>query len=68
MGDLNKAIEKLAMDMKRTNPDFASEYPDVWAEWDRVFVSLEKLRKAKESEVHTAKEGNKKKLSLLSLV
>ena len=49
MGDLNKAIEKLAMDMERTHPDFASKYPDVWAEWDRVFVSLEKLRKAKES-------------------
>ena len=51
--DLNQAIEKLAIDMERTNPNFASDYPDVEAENDRVYTSLEKLRrKAKASEVH----------------
>ena len=51
MGNLNKAIEELAMDMERTNPNFASDYPDVEAENDRIFESLVKLRKAKASEV-----------------
>ena len=52
MGDLEQAIEKLWLDMKRTNPNFASDYPDVEAENDRVYISLEKLRrKAKASEV-----------------
>ena len=68
MGELIKAIEKLAMDMERTNPDFESEYPDVWEECDRVFVSLEKLRKAKESEAHTASDGNKKEEEVDSTV
>ena len=68
MGELIKAIEKLAMDMERINPDFESEYPDVWEECDRVFVSLEKLRKAKESEVHTASDGNKREEEVDSTV
>ena len=38
--EINEAIEKLAEDMERTKPDFASEYPDVWAEWERTFISL----------------------------
>ena len=50
MVDLNQAIEKLAMDMERTNPNFASDYPDVEAENDRIYESLEKLRKAKATE------------------
>ena len=48
MGDLEQAIEKLAMDMERTNPNLASDYPDVETENDRIFESLVKLRKAKE--------------------
>ena len=60
LDEANAAIRKLARDMKRTKPDFASEYPDVETERDRVFVSLLKLRRAKESEVKTAKDGNKK--------
>ena len=51
MGDLDQAIEKLWLDMKRTNPNFASDYPDVEAENDRIFDSLVKLRKAKASEL-----------------
>ena len=68
MGDLNEAIRKLARDMKRTKSDFASEYPDVGAERDRIFVSLVKLRKAKESEVYTATDGNKKEEEIDSTV
>ena len=66
LGDLNEAIRKLARDMKRTKPDFAYEYPDVAAERDRIFVSLLKLRKAKESEVHT--DCNKKEEEIGSTV
>ena len=54
MVDLNQAIEKLAMDMERTNPNFASDYPDVEVENDRIFDSLVELRKAKELEVRPA--------------
>ena len=67
MGDLNEAIRKLARDMKRTKPDFAYEYPDVGAERDRIFVSLLKLRKAKESEVHTETDCNKKEEEMTPL-
>ena len=60
LDEANEAIRKLARDMKRTKPDFASEYPDVEAERDRIFVSLAKLTQAKESEVHTVTDDNKK--------
>ena len=40
MDEINKAIRKLAIDMKRTKPAFASDYPHVGAEKDRVFISL----------------------------
>ena len=46
--------------MERTNPDFESEYPDVWTEWVRIFTSLIKLRRAKEKEVRTATDLIKK--------
>ena len=59
--EINEAIEKLAEDMERTKPDCASEYPDVGAERDKVFVSLVKLRLAEEKEDHTAADRNKKK-------
>ena len=51
MDALNKAVRKLAIDMKRLKPDFASDYPNVGQERDRIFISLMKLRKAKENEV-----------------
>ena len=40
LDEINEAIEKLAKDMERTKPDFASEYPNVDAENGRVFISL----------------------------
>ena len=61
LGEINKAIEELAKDMERSKPDFASEYPDVLAEWERTFISLTKLRIAKEKEIHTATDYNEKK-------
>ena len=54
LGEINKAMDKLAKDMERTKPDFESEYPIIDAERGRVFISLLRLRKAKEKEVHTA--------------
>ena len=68
MDELNKAIRKLAIDMKRTKPAFASDYPHVGAEKDRIFISLIKLRKAKESEVHTAADLNTKEEEIDSTV
>ena len=68
MDEINKAIRKLAIDMKRTKPAFASDYPHVGAEKDRVFISLMKLRKAKESEVHTAADVNTKEEEIDSTV
>ena len=67
--EINEAIEKLAEDMERTKPDLAFEYPDVEAERGRVFIPLLKLRIAKEKEVRTAADYNKKedKLTPLSL-
>ena len=61
LGEINEAIEKLAKDMKRTRPNFAvRRYPDVWDDWQRTFISLVELRKAKESEVRTATDRDEK--------
>ena len=68
LGEINKAIEKLWEDMERTNPYFESEYPDVWTEWSRIFFSLLKLRVAKEKEVRTAADLNKKEEQIDSTV
>ena len=62
LGELpDKTLRKLgAKDMKRTKPDFASEYPDIGAERDSVYISLVRLRKAKEKEGRTATDRNEK--------
>ena len=54
--------------MKRTKSDFASVYPNVEKERDRVYISLMKLRKAKETEVHTVTDGNTKEEEIDSTV
>ena len=45
--------------MKKIKSYFGSQYPDVGAERDRVYISLEKLRIAKEKEVRTVADRNK---------
>ena len=48
LGDLNNAIRKLVADLKRTDPNFATTYPDVGTARSRIQISLMKIRKEKE--------------------
>ena len=68
MFDLNQAIEKLAMDMERTNHNFASDYPDVEGKNDRIFDTLELLRRAKSSEICPAADARTREQEIDSAV
>ena len=49
LSDINKAIRKLAADLKKSDPNFEDTYPDVGRHRNKVQLELMKLQQMKES-------------------
>ena len=56
LDDLNKAIRKLVNDMKKADSNYETAFPDVGTKKTEVYLSLIKLRQAREEEKETVAE------------